>query len=163
MYKRRFWLGLLLTSVISGCGFHLAGYQPVPESLRQVDLVISERRPSQIRSQLNNLLEVSGIEITSSANKRLQIHSENTRRRVLTRTVSDDAIEYELIATALFSVFDRDGKPLIDRREVRAERVFNDDDNTTARDALENQIKQDLQGQLANQILRQYLSLAPAE
>ncbi|KEA64422.1 LPS-assembly lipoprotein RlpB precursor (Rare lipoprotein B) [Marinobacterium lacunae] len=153
---------LLTTVMLSACGFNLAGYYDVPEALRKVDLQIPEDRPSSIRPHLNNLLAVNGIEISSKANYRLEIINERMRRRTLTMTLSADAVEYELIGSVRFSVFDANDNPVIDNREVRAERVFNNDDNTTARDALEEQLRSGLQEQLAQQIVRQYLSLRHA-
>jgi len=160
MRKLRSSLLMLLTAaMINACGFHLAGYYDVPDDLRQVQLQIAEERPSHIRPHLNNLLAANGIEVSKDADYRLEIHSEQLRRNALTLTLSADAVEYELIGTVRFSVFDTEGTALIDDREVRAERVFNNDDNTTARDALVEQLRTALQEQLAQQIVRQYLSL----
>ncbi|MBV1788774.1 hypothetical protein KQ940_11980 [Marinobacterium sp. D7] len=152
-------LMLITATVISACGFHPVGSYDVPAALRQVELIIPEERPSNIRPHLNNLLALNGIEVTSGASYRLEIHSERVRRRALTLTLNADAVEYELIGSVRFSVFDAEDKALIDDREVRAERVFNNDDNTTARNTLEDQLRTGLQEQLAQQIVRQYLSL----
>lgn len=154
---------MLTTLLVSACGFHLAGYYEVPENLRQVQLLIPEEQPSNIRPHLNNLLAVNGIEVTDDETAyKLEIHKEVMRRRTLTLTLSADAVEYELTGSVRFSVFNPAGEALIDDREVRAERVFNNDDNTTARDALEEQLRGSLQEQLAQQIVRQYLSLRNA-
>jgi LPS-assembly lipoprotein len=152
-------LALVSTLLLTACGFRLAGYYDVPDELRQVELVIPGERPSDIRPFLNNLMTVNGIEVRDGADYRLEILNESIRRRTLTLTLGADAVEYELVGTARFSVFDRNGDPIIDDREVRTERAFNNDDNTTARDALEAQIRRDIQEQLAQQIVRQYLSL----
>ncbi|WP_432697597.1 LPS assembly lipoprotein LptE [Marinobacterium sp. YM272] len=150
---------LIASLLISGCGFHLAGYYDVPENLRQVNLDIPDDRPSNIETHLTSLLEVNGVEITRRANYRLEILDERTRRRSASTSLSADTIEYELIATARFSVSNGAGELLIDNREVRAERFFNNNQNTTAKDALEVEIRRQLQEQLAQQIVRQYLSL----
>ncbi|TCK06889.1 LPS assembly lipoprotein LptE [Marinobacterium mangrovicola] len=160
MLKLRAPLFALVASVlISACGFHLAGYYEVPEELRQVNLVIPADRPSGVRTHLTSLLEINGIEITDTANYRLEVLDENIRRRSLSTSIRADTVEYELIGTAHFSVSNRAGELLITNREVRAERVFNNNENTTARDALQSQIERALEEQLAQQIVRQYLSL----
>ncbi|GGC08439.1 hypothetical protein GCM10011352_38440 [Marinobacterium zhoushanense] len=156
---RRSLLILFAAAAVSACGFHPVGSYDVPPALRQVELLIPEDRPSNIRPHLSNLLAVNGIEVAGGADYKLEIHSERIRRRALTLTLSADAVEYELIGSVRFSVFDADGEVLIDDREVRAERVFNNDDNTTARNTLEEQLRTGLQEQLAQQIVRQYLSL----
>jgi len=158
----RFRIALLLmlsTLLLSACGFRLAGYYEVPEKLRQVTLDIPGDRPSDIRASLNNLLAVNGIEVRDDAEYRLELLDEDVRRRTLTVSLSADAVEYQLIGTARFSVFGPAGKALIENREVRAERSFNNTENTTARDALEDQVRSEIQEQLAQQIVRQYLSL----
>lgn len=150
---------LIASMLISACGFRLAGYYDVPEELRQVNLDIREDRPSDIESHLTSLLELNGVEITQDAEYRLEINDERVRRRSASTSLSADTVEYELIGTATFSVSNSEGELLIDNRQVRAERFFNNDENTTARDALERQIRVQLQEQLAQQIVRQYLSL----
>lgn len=150
---------LVASLLLSACGFQLAGYYEVPEALRQVNLVIPSDRPSGVRNHLASMLEINGIEITDTADYRLEVHDERIRRRSLSTSVRADTVEYELIGKAHFSVSNRAGELLIDNREVHAERVFNNNENTTARDALQSQIERDLEEQLARQIVRQYLSL----
>lgn len=160
---RRSLLITLITMLTGACGFHLAGYYEVPEDLRKLQLQIPEERPSDIRPHLNNLLAVNGIEISDDETAyKLAIHKETMRRRALTLTLDADAVEYELIGSVRFSVTDSAGEVLIHDQEVRAERTFNNDDNTTARDTLEEQLRGGLQEQLAQQIVRQYLSLRNA-
>lgn len=158
--RRAVLLGLL-SLTLSACGFHLSGYYDVPEALRQVQVSAPEERPSDIRQPLINLLKLNGIEITDAAPQTLKILQERTRQRTLTLTTGADAIEYELIASVRFQVLDAAGEPLSNEREARIERVFFDLENTTARDALISQVKQEMQQQLAQQIVRQYLSLQP--
>lgn len=163
MPRLRISLLLMLGSLLlSACGFRLAGYYEVPEELRQVELVIPSEKPSDIRTHLTNLLAVNGIEVRDDAEYRLQLLNENVRRRTLTVSLSADAVEYQLIGTVRFSVFGPDDEVLIEDREVRTERSFDNDENTTARDALEDQVRREIQEQLAQQIVRQYLSLKRA-
>lgn len=152
---------MLSTLVLSACGFRLAGYYEVPDELRQVALEVPGEQPSDIRGSLNNLLAVNGIEVVDDADYRLEILDEDVRRRTLTITLGADAVEYELIGTVHFSVIDvLQDQPLIDNREVSVSRTFNNnDDNTTATDALEAQVRRDIQEQLAQQVVRQYLGL----
>lgn len=149
-------LGSLL---LGACGFQLSGYYEVPKALQQVRLVSPSDKPSNIRLPLQNLLKINGVQITEDADKTLEILSEDSRRRTLTLTDNANAIEYELIGTVHFRVTNRDGKILLADRKVTASRVYNNNDNTTARDALEAQLRQTLQKRMAQQIVRQYLSL----
>lgn len=159
MPQFRITLLLLGALLLSACGFRLAGFYEVPPALRQLELDIPGDKPSDLRQELNSLMAVNGIEIRDGADYRLELLEENMRRRTLTVSLSADAVEYALIGTARFNVYGPDDELLIDNREVRTERSFNNDDNTTARDALEAQVRLDVQEQLARQIVRQYLSL----
>ncbi len=160
-YLRRSLLLALCSLLLSACGFRPSGYYDVPEALRQVQVVVPQDRPSNIRQPLINLLKVNGVEIDAKAGLRLEIIKEKMRKRTLTLTLSTDTVEYELVGTVSFRVLNADGEALSGDREARAERVFYDVNNTTARDALEAQLRQEMQQQLAKQVVRQYLSLTP--
>ena len=152
---------LLMSLMLSACGFKLRGIYDVPDALRQVALV-SQTRSSQIEAELRRTLEVNRIKIDAAAPYRLEIISERHTRRTATLTGRADAAEYELRSEVRFRVIDlsRDGMELIPERHLMTERVYtNERDNITASSSQESLIRHQMQQDLAQQIVRQYLSI----
>ena len=151
---------LACSITLSGCGFHLAGQYDVPEEMRKVNLQIGSNERSGLRQPLLNLLKVNRIKIRDDAPYRLEILKEDTRRRSLSLQLDGDTVEYERIMTASFRVFSTaDNTLVLGEREVEARRVFDRIENTTASDAHDEQISEELYRQLAQKIVRQYLAI----
>ncbi|MBA4503465.1 LPS-assembly lipoprotein LptE [Marinobacterium marinum] len=152
---------LLMSLTLSACGFKLRGFYEVPEALSQVALV-ARQQPSQIEPMLRSALRVNRIDITADARYQLEILSERNTRRTATLTGDADADEYELRSEVRFRVIDqqRDGFEVIPERRVMTERVYtNDRDNITASSSQEGLVRKQMQQDLAQQIVRQYLSI----
>ncbi len=152
---------LLMSLALSACGFKLRGIYDVPEALRQVALVTASQR-SQIEPELRRALEINDIRILDSTRYQLEILSERHTRRTATLTGDADADEYELRSEVRFRVIDRqrDGLELIPERRLLTERVYtNQRDNITASSSQESLIRHQMQQDLAQQIVRQYLSI----
>jgi len=152
---------LLMSVVLSACGFKLRGLYDVPEALRQVALVTAAA-PSQIEPELRRALEINGIEILGSTRYQLEILGESHTRRTATLTGDANADEYELRSEVRFRVIDRqqDNLELIPERRLMTERVYsNDQSNITASASQETLIRHQMQQDLAQQIVRQYLSI----
>lgn len=155
-------LALMMSLMLSACGFKLRGLYEVPEALRQVALVSASQQPSQIEPELRRALEINGISILDSTRYQLEILSERHTRRTATLTGDADADEYELRSEVRFRVIDRqrDGLELIPERTLMTERVYtNQRDNITASSSQESLIRHQMQQDLAQQIVRQYLSI----
>ncbi|MBR9829208.1 MAG: hypothetical protein GYB41_11270 [Oceanospirillales bacterium] len=155
---------LLMSVMLTACGFQLRGLYDVPDALRQVTLV-SASQPSQIEPELRRALEINRIDLTPAARYRLEIISERHTRRTATLTGNADAAEYELRSEVRFRVIDRqqDDRELIPERRLITERVYtNDRDNITASSSQEGLIRYQMQQDLAQQIVRQYLSIQTA-
>ncbi len=154
---------LLMSLALSACGFKLRGLYEVPEALRQVALVAASQ-PSQLEPELRRALEINGIKILGSSRYQLEILSERNTRRTATLTGDADADEYELRSEVRFRVIDRqrDELLLIPERTLMTERVYtNQRDNITASSSQESLIRHQMQQDLAQQIVRQYLSIKP--
>ena len=150
-----------MTLLLSACGFKLRGMMDVPDALRQVQLEVASPN-SQIEDELRRALTANRIALTGDARYRLTLLRERHSRRSATLTGNADVAEYELRSEAWFSVIDReqDNQPVIDARRVMLERVYsNDPDNITASGSQESLIRQQMQQDLAQQILRQFLSI----
>lgn len=154
---------LLMSLTLTACGFKLRGLYDVPEALRQVALVTT-LAPSKIEPELRRTLEVNRIDITSAARYQLEILAERYTRRTATLTGNADAAEYELRSEVRFRVIDRqqDNLELIPERSLTTERVYtNAPENITASSSQEELIRYQMQQDLAQQIVRQYLSIQP--
>ncbi|GAA0791422.1 LPS assembly lipoprotein LptE [Marinobacterium sediminicola] len=154
---------LLMSVMLSACGFKLRGLYDVPEALRQVALVTASQ-PSQIEPELRRALEINGIDISTSARYQLEVLQERHNRRTATLTGDADASEYELRSEVSFRVIDRqrDNLALMPERTITIERVYsNEASNITASASHENLIRHQMQQDMAQQIVRQYLSIKP--
>lgn len=154
-------LGMSL--LLSACGFKLRGVQDVPVALRQAQLVV-ESNSSQLKDALQNTLIINGIQLGDNARYRIELLRERHSRRAATLTGNADVAEYELRSEAWFQVLDRENemRPLLPEQRVMIERVYsNNPDNITASDSQEHLIREQMQQELAQQILRLYTSLRP--
>ncbi len=154
-------LGISL--LLSACGFKLRGVQDVPVALRQAQLVV-ESNTSQLKDVLQNTLTINGIQLGDDARFRIELLRERHSRRAATLTGNADVAEYELRSEAWFRVLDRQDemRPLLPEQRVMIERVYsNNPDNITASDSQEHLIRQQMQQELAQQILRLYINLRP--
>jgi len=156
---------LIMGLVLSACGFKLRGLYDVPEALRQVSLESADPQ-SRLEPALRSTLEMNQIELTDSARYRLEILSERHTRRTATLTGNADTAEYELRSEARFRVVDRlqDDTEVMPERRLIVERVYqNEPDNITASGSQEVQVRQQMVQDLAQQIVRQYLSIKSAQ
>lgn len=162
MLNRRSALLLTLTLALSACGFKLKGLYEVPESLQQLVLVEQSAQPTDLGRELVNQLSGSGVVISESAPYRLELGKPRYNKRALTLSARAQALEYELSASVSFALYQGRGETPVLEREVRAERSFDENANSVALESLENRYRTELNRTLADQIVRQYLSYAPA-
>lgn len=155
-------LGLSL--LLSACGFQLRGLQDVPEPLRQAQLVV-DSKTSQLERELRRTFSINGVQLDAGGRYRIELTRERHTRRAATLTGNADVAEYELRSEAWFRVLDTqdENRALIPEQRVMIERVYsNNPDNITASDSQEHLIRQQMQQELAQQILRQYISIRPS-
>jgi len=153
---------LTLTLVLSACGFKLKGLYEVPESLQQLVMVEQSAQPTDLGRELVNQLGRSGVVISSTAPYRLELAEPRYNKRALTLSARAEALEYELSGSVSFALYKGDDLVPVLEREVRAERSFNDNSNSVALESLESRYRTELDRTIADQIVRQYLSYAPA-
>ncbi|MFC6670079.1 LPS assembly lipoprotein LptE [Marinobacterium aestuariivivens] len=157
MTVRLRYLLLVLVALLAGCGFQLRGAAGVPESLRELELVMPAGR-SVLRTELGRTLRSSGIELVDSAAQRLEILEEKQGRRTATLTGDIKADEYELRTEVHFQV-SRGDQLLIPPSVARTERVYTHDASAlTAKNEQEALLRREMQQDIARQILRRYLA-----
>lgn len=168
--KRRATLVLLCSLALSACGFKLKGLYEVPEALQQLVMVEQSAQPTALGRELVKQLSGSGVVISESAPYRLELGTARYNKRALTLSGTADALEYELSGSVEFALYSSDNEVPLIERTVRAERSFSarDPDNTAtevttlALETIESSYTTELNRALADQIVRQYLSYAPA-
>lgn len=150
---------MLAALLVAGCGFQLRGAPDVPESMRQLELVMPAGR-SVLRTELGRTLRASGIELAASAPQRLEILEEKQGRRTATLTEDIKADEYELRTEVHFQVTQGD-ELLIPPSVARTERVYTHDASAlTAKNEQEALLRREMQQDIARQILRRYIAAA---
>ena len=117
---------LFAVSALSGCGWRLRGSSTLDVSLPPLQLQF-QQGSAELRRELGQALESSGVSVTETADLVLVIHSESQGRRVLSVNSSGKVNEYELQYELLFSV--RDGEEVrISNQRIRQQRDYQFDE-----------------------------------
>ncbi|KAA0874628.1 LPS-assembly lipoprotein LptE [Nitrincola tapanii] len=155
-------LGLLVVSLLlSACGFKLRGVFDIPEALRQVSLVSSER-PGDLERTLEQTLRVNGVHLEADAPYRIELLEIDSIRRAISLGSDARVSEYELRSEVTFQVSDREGQLLLPPTRLFTERVYSvDPNNITASESQEPLLRRQITQDLAQQIVRQYTRLRP--
>ncbi len=154
-------LVLLMTLLITGCGFHLRGDIELPAMYERVFIVT--KGYSNVGSSLAEALRNVGSEIVSSpeaSTSVITLLSSGTQRKAL--NVSGKAIrEYELQLNISFVVQDNKGVQLAEQQTVSVIRNFqNDPNDVLGKDNEEQIIRQEMMQPAIFQILRRLKALA---
>ncbi len=154
--------GVLASVLLSACGFHLRGAVDVPESLRNV-YVTGENPRSPIVQSVQRSMRASGVKLSISAATApytLYIGNEQEEKRSISVDEQAAAAEFQLRHYVSFELRDPKGIPLAGPDELISERVFvNDITNVVGKRDEERLIREEMQRQLAGQIMRRYQAL----
>lgn len=159
---RNLLITLLLTTLVSGCGWHLRGEGMIPEGLKTL-YVVSQDPDGQLAQDLSRALESAGVHVPKSAiDSELSLILIRERSSVRVATVNEQArvSEQELIEQAEFTIVDKAGKALIPQSLVSVERIFEyDEDNVLATQDERELIRKEMRRDLINQILNRLRQL----
>jgi len=156
---------LCCTVLLTACGFQLRGAVDIAEPLKQLAITTPTKARSLVEKPLRRYLEANGVVIQPStqANYLLEILEESHTRRTATLSASASIDEYELNSTVRFLVKDRQDNIVVNEKTVVVERTYDyDANNETASESQESRLRQEMQLQLANQIVRIYTAIKPA-
>lgn len=149
--------GLLL----SGCGFQLSGYQPLPTSAQQVALSLESDTPVVFEHALRNSFRQQGIQLNANATYQLIIEEVEQNRREITLDSSANTDEYEMLMQVHFSVLNRETQKASGDLRAFSEKILDYDANNEAASAtLETTIKREMWQTLADRIVRQFIARA---
>jgi LPS-assembly lipoprotein len=149
------WL-LLLLLLLSGCGFHLKGYQQISPVLNGLYVVGGDQRDS-LAGVLQRNLRGAGVKLAAdeaTAKYRLQITREKFLSRVLAVDASGKALDTELELRAAYRLSRAGEEPLEEELELVRQLSYSGTDELGQRNesAL---LTTDMRSDMANQIIRQ--------
>lgn len=112
----------LAAAVLAGCGFQLAGQQPLPEGFDTIAVEIDDTR-SDLFLALERALAQRGVVIDPDSPNRLAISDIDTGQRVLSVSARNIPREFEVFYTVSYS-FRRDRQLLLERPGVTLTRDY---------------------------------------
>jgi len=122
-------LAASLVMALTGCGFHLQGRQPLPQSFSYTYIDAQDEQTDFVQD-LRKALIASGsrvIRTQGSSGATIEVHSDELTERVLSVSARNIPTEYELTYKVEFSV-SSGGKELIEHEEISATRDFSFDE-----------------------------------
>jgi len=155
-YLSKFVLSLMLVALV-GCGFQLRGSANLPDSLKTIyvqgiDLNRGLGRELRLGLTRNNVLVVPDYQSDAAV---LTILEQKIDRRVLSVGADAKASEYELFGTMSYSLVDAEGVTLAEAEQVQAIRDYQfDQDQVLAKDEEESALREQINQQLVQSLLR---------
>jgi LPS-assembly lipoprotein len=154
-------IGVVLTTILTACGFHLRGTAALP----QESLYISGPAYSAFANDLKRAI-VAGTktriaEDAAQADATLFILGENRAKRILTLTQQGTVREFELRYSVVYRLADKAGKEITAPTEITTVRsyVYNDQ-QALAAEAEDALLYRDMQQDAVQQLLRRLASPA---
>ncbi|MGM0593296.1 MAG: LPS assembly lipoprotein LptE [Pseudomonadota bacterium] len=157
----RFVAVLCCVGVLSACGFHLRGAQPLPEVMERTHIRGGEGGPLyyEIESALINA-GAAVVDSPDEASAVLTLHSQRIRRRVLSVDAAGRAAEYALTLRALFSLHGPEGRAIAERETVEVVRDYGfDPQSVLAKGDEEAALRRDMERFAAAQMMRRIQAL----
>jgi LPS-assembly lipoprotein len=154
---------MLLAAMLlaGGCGFHLQGRSPLPESLKSPYLEVPDRQSDFVQSMRHALLS-NGAHLArekGSASAVLSIVKDNVTRRVLSVSATNQPNEYEITYTVGFSVTAGE-QELLPPQEISATRTYSFDERLLlAKSHEEDVLRADMARDLAGRVMRRLSNL----
>lgn len=149
-------MGLLLIA-IAGCGFHLRGVVPLPDSLKLM-YVQGINVQQGLGLTLKRGLQQNGVQVVNDYEKDsavLTVLENKFERRILSVGNNAKVSEYELYSVLKFKVTDGQGKLLIEPQQLEAIRDYQfDQTQVLSSDGEEAILREQLNQQLVQSLLR---------
>jgi LPS-assembly lipoprotein len=149
-------MGLLLVA-IAGCGFHLRGVVPLPDSLKLM-YVQGINVQQGLGLTLKRGLKQNGVQVVDNYEKDsavLTVLENKFERRVLSVGNNAKVSEYELYSVLKYKVTDGQGKLLIEPQQLEAIRDYQfDQTQVLSSDGEEAILREQLNEQLVQSLLR---------
>lgn len=153
--------GLFLAALLAGCGFHLVGRTPLPESLKSPYVQATDLQSDFVQSLHKALLRSGArpVERRSDASAVVYVLKDELVRRVLSVSATNQPNEYEVTYTVRFSVSSKDHE-LLPPQDVAATRSYSFDERLLlAKEHEEAILRQAMAQDLADIVMRRLSSL----
>jgi LPS-assembly lipoprotein len=158
---KRLWLIGVLAVSLTGCGFHLEGRRPLPESMKTAYVQATDMQTDFAQS-LRKALLTSGSRPPSdkkTASSIVNIIKDDVVRRTLSVSAQNKPNEYEITYTVRFSVTAGD-QELLAPQDISAVRSYSfDETRLLAKEHEESILRQAMAHDLAERVIRQLSSL----
>jgi LPS-assembly lipoprotein len=158
---KRLWLIGVLAVSLAGCGFHLEGRTPLPESMKRAFVQATDMQTDFAQS-LRKALLTSGSRPPSdkkTASSIVNIIKDDVVRRTLSVSAQNKPNEYEITYTVRFSVTAGD-QELLAPQDISATRSYSfDETRLLAKEHEEAILRQAMAHDLADRVIRQLSSL----
>jgi LPS-assembly lipoprotein len=119
----------ILALLLSSCGFHLQGRQPLPAQFAYTYVDTRDEQTDFVQDLRKALIasKVNVIRTQGSAGAVVAVHEDELTERILSVSARNIPTEYELTYRVTFSVIS-EGKTLIDKEEISATRDISFDE-----------------------------------
>lgn len=149
---------ILVSSLLSACGFHLRGIYSVPSFLHEISLRTPDTSPA-LRTEVKIALETYHIQ-ADGGEVLLDVVNENITRQTSTVDSSARAAEYTLIYTVNFRISRSDEKAIGEIQSLILRKSYQyNTSNIVGKNIEEENLVQELRRDAAQQIIRQFITL----
>ena len=149
-------LTVVLSLLISGCGFQLRGTSTVPEAIQPLAVVCESPVPERLCDAVSDQLRLGDVETAprKQATSVLTLNDFQQQRRANAITARAAAAEYTLRQSVFINVASGNGTPLVARERITAAETYRyDETNVLAKQQEEDELQLRLSERLAQQIL----------
>ncbi len=151
----------ILLMLLSGCGFHLRGSKPLPDTLNIVQIQAGDPH-GFIARQLQNRLHESGSRIVDKGPIVINLGNEDISRRSVSYTPQARVAEFELVMQLNYWVDQRDPAIRVAEHKIQIAKIYSYDPvNPSGKSEEENLLKQEMRRDLLDQLMRE-LYLVPS-
>lgn len=159
MMKSRLFAPLLLTILLSGCGYHLRGSYNIPPEIRQLNLEFGSA--SALSAPLRTGLQTTGIQL-GEGNYTLVITEDSLNKQTTNTDSRAKAAEYTLYYQVRYLIKNSDGQAVSPERKLLLRRSYQYDTTTiVGKTAEEETLIRELYQDAAQQIVRQLSTFSP--
>ena len=161
MIKRNL-LVMGLAVLLSACGFQLRGTGTDQLSLTELDVAARNAYGDTVR-ELRQVLENSGVKLTTNAPYKLILTSEQESQRAVSYAGNGTSVEYELSNVLNYQVQGQNHLPLLNGK-VEAHKVYLQDGNNITGSGQEAALaKKEMRRDLVQQMVGRLEQLSPAK
>lgn len=148
----------LAVATAAGCGFRLAGTEPLPAYLTDIRLVAEDTR-SDLYVALERRLLRRGVRVSADSTNVLSLRDVATGQRVLSVSARNIPREYEVFYTVSY-VFERNGEQLVSRDGFTLTRDYTwNETQVLGKEREQELLREIIVDDLVNTILRQIATL----